>query len=69
MYELDERMVEMIFDYCRKRLALDPVSLDFGGSRESFDAVLSGPDRGVGQRPRRRAGAVRRSPGDGGRLV
>jgi len=42
MYELDERMTELIFDYCRARLALDPVSLDFGGSRESFDAVLSG---------------------------
>ena len=42
MYVLDERMVEMIFDYCRQRLALDPVSLDFGGARESFDDVLSG---------------------------
>ena len=35
MYELDEPMVEMIFDYCRERLALDPVSLDFGGSASS----------------------------------
>ncbi|HXQ91245.1 MAG TPA: pyridoxal-dependent decarboxylase [Acidimicrobiales bacterium] len=42
MYELDERMTELIFDYCRQRLALDPVSLDFGGAHESFDAVLSG---------------------------
>jgi glutamate/tyrosine decarboxylase-like PLP-dependent enzyme len=42
MFVIDERMVEMIFDYCRQRLALDPVALDFGGTRESFDAVLSG---------------------------
>ncbi|HVA02996.1 MAG TPA: pyridoxal-dependent decarboxylase [Acidimicrobiales bacterium] len=42
MFVNDERMVEMIFDYCRQRLALDPVSLDFGGTRESFDKVLSG---------------------------
>jgi glutamate/tyrosine decarboxylase-like PLP-dependent enzyme len=42
MYVLDDDMVELIFDYCRERLALDPVSLDFGGARESFDDVLSG---------------------------
>jgi aromatic-L-amino-acid/L-tryptophan decarboxylase len=42
MYEIDEDMVELIFDYCRQRLALDPVSLDFGGGRESFDDVLAG---------------------------
>jgi glutamate/tyrosine decarboxylase-like PLP-dependent enzyme len=42
MYLNDERMTEMIFDYCRTRLALDPVPLDFGGARESFDEVLSG---------------------------
>ncbi len=42
MYVMDEHMEEMVFDYCRKRLALDPVALDFGGGRESFDDVLSG---------------------------
>ena len=42
MFVNDEHMVEMIFDYCRERLAVDPVPLDFGGARESFDAVLSG---------------------------
>jgi glutamate/tyrosine decarboxylase-like PLP-dependent enzyme len=42
MYALDESMVELIFDYCRQRLAADPVPLDFGGARESFDAVLAG---------------------------
>jgi aromatic-L-amino-acid/L-tryptophan decarboxylase len=42
MFVIDERMVEVIFDYCRRRLALDAVPLDFGGARESFEAVLSG---------------------------
>jgi len=42
MFVHDERMVELIFAYCRRRLALDPVPLDFGGARESFDAVLAG---------------------------
>ncbi len=42
MFVLDEHMVELVFDYCRRRLALDPVPLDFGGARESFDDVLSG---------------------------
>lgn len=42
MFELDEHMVELIFDYCRRRLELDPVPLDFGGERESFHELLSG---------------------------
>ncbi|MDR3648036.1 MAG: pyridoxal-dependent decarboxylase [Acidimicrobiales bacterium] len=42
MFVLDEHMVESVFDYCHQRLALDPVALDFGGVRESFDDVLSG---------------------------
>jgi len=42
MFVNDPRLVELIFDYCRQRLALDPVPLDFGGTERSFDAVLSG---------------------------
>jgi glutamate/tyrosine decarboxylase-like PLP-dependent enzyme len=42
MYSNDPRLVELIFDYCRQRLALDPVPLDFGGTAESFDEVLAG---------------------------
>jgi glutamate/tyrosine decarboxylase-like PLP-dependent enzyme len=42
MFVIDEGMLELVFDYCRRRLALDPVPLDFGGARESFDEVLSG---------------------------
>ena len=40
MFVTDEGMLELVFDYCRRRLALDPVPLDFGGARESFDEVL-----------------------------
>ena len=32
----------MIFDYCRWRLALDPVSLDFPGEKEALDRALDG---------------------------
>jgi len=42
MFVHDQRMTELVFAYCRERLALDPVPLDFGGDQESFDAVLSG---------------------------
>ena len=42
MFVHDERLAELIFDYCRQRLALDPVPLDYGGTRESFDGVLAG---------------------------
>jgi glutamate/tyrosine decarboxylase-like PLP-dependent enzyme len=31
MFEYDEAMTELIFAYCRERLADDPVELDFGG--------------------------------------
>ena len=42
MFVNDRRVMELVFDYCRQRLELDPVPLDFGGAEESFDAVLSG---------------------------
>jgi aromatic-L-amino-acid/L-tryptophan decarboxylase len=42
MFVNDPAMVELIFDYCRQRLALDPVPLDFGAINEEFDSVLSG---------------------------
>jgi glutamate/tyrosine decarboxylase-like PLP-dependent enzyme len=42
MFEFDERLAAMVFDYCRNRLALDPVPLDFGGAQETFDEVLTG---------------------------
>ena len=42
MFVLDERMAELVLDYCRRRLALDPVPLDYGGSVESLAPVLDG---------------------------
>ena len=69
MFVNDERMVEMIFDYCRQRLALDPVPLDFGGARESFDAVLSGLIGESGNDPEAVLVVVRRSPGHRGDLL
>ncbi|HXQ61069.1 MAG TPA: aminotransferase class I/II-fold pyridoxal phosphate-dependent enzyme [Acidimicrobiales bacterium] len=42
MFKYDERMGELIFDYCRKRLSFDPVTLDFSGEKGALDAVLAG---------------------------
>lgn len=43
MFVYDEQLTELIFDYCRRRLALDPVPLDFGGATtESLDDALRG---------------------------
>ncbi|HUO48381.1 MAG TPA: pyridoxal-dependent decarboxylase [Acidimicrobiales bacterium] len=42
MFQLDERMARLVFDYCHERLALDPVPLDFGGIEASLDHALDG---------------------------
>jgi len=43
MFVYDEKLTDLIFDYCRWRLALDPVPLDYGGALdESLAAVLDG---------------------------
>jgi glutamate/tyrosine decarboxylase-like PLP-dependent enzyme len=42
MFVYDEKLTELIVDYCRKRLALDPVPLDFGGAEELLDTALAG---------------------------
>jgi glutamate/tyrosine decarboxylase-like PLP-dependent enzyme len=43
MFVYDERLTDLIFDYCRWRLALDPVPLDYGGAViESLAASLNG---------------------------
>ena len=41
MFAYDEGLAALIFDYCAKRLALDPVPLDFGG------AVAEHPERAI----------------------
>ncbi len=43
MFVYDEQLTTLILDYCRWRLALDPVPLDFGGAQAStLDASLEG---------------------------
>ena len=43
MFVHDEALTDLIFDYCRWRLALDPVPLDYGGAvHGSLAASLEG---------------------------
>jgi len=43
MFVYDEKLTDLIFDYCRWRLSLDPVPLDYGGALdESLAARLDG---------------------------
>ncbi len=44
MFVYDEQLTTLVLDYCRRRLALDPVPLDFGGTRasSSLQASLDG---------------------------
>ena len=43
MFLYDEELTGLIFDYCRRRLSLDPVPLDFGGATtESLEEALRG---------------------------
>lgn len=42
MFSYDSAMAELIFDYCRTRLSLDPVVLDFAGDKEILETALAG---------------------------
>lgn len=42
MFEPDDQLANLIFDYCRWRLALDPVSLDFPGDKQTLERALDG---------------------------
>ncbi|MGH9029215.1 MAG: pyridoxal phosphate-dependent decarboxylase family protein, partial [Acidimicrobiales bacterium] len=42
MFRYDDHMASLIFDYCRNRLSLDPVPLDFAGDKVNLDAALAG---------------------------
>jgi glutamate/tyrosine decarboxylase-like PLP-dependent enzyme len=49
MFVPDDRMADLIFAYCRERLALDPVVLDFPGEKAVLDKALAGV---MGPQPR-----------------
>ena len=54
MFVYDEKLTTVILDYCRWRLALDPVPLDFGGAQAStLDASLEGLIGPTGTDPQR----------------
>ncbi|GAA2357635.1 pyridoxal phosphate-dependent decarboxylase family protein [Nonomuraea africana] len=42
MHSYDERLTDLVFDYMRQRLALDPVPLDHPGEKDKLDAALAG---------------------------
>jgi len=42
LFQFDGEFAELVFDYCRGRLALDPVPLDYGGSAVPSPSVLDG---------------------------
>ena len=42
MFVPDDRLASLIFAYCRERLALDPVALDFPGEKAVLDKALAG---------------------------
>lgn len=53
MFVPDERMISLIFDYCRERLSLEPVPLDFAGEKAALDAALQGLITASGNDPQR----------------
>jgi aromatic-L-amino-acid decarboxylase len=42
MFQYDEEMADLVFEYCRRRLSVDPVPLDFGGARRPAANALEG---------------------------
>lgn len=42
MFVFDERTTDLVLSYCRERLALDPVPLDYGGYASPFSEMLDG---------------------------
>jgi glutamate/tyrosine decarboxylase-like PLP-dependent enzyme len=56
MFVPDERLADLIFAYCRERLALDPVVLDFPGEKTVLDEALAGL---MGPQPQEPANVLR----------
>lgn len=42
MFVYDDQLTDHVFDLCRQRLSLDPVPLDFGGTRGELKDALAG---------------------------
>ncbi len=42
MFDYDEDMTDLVMAYCKERLALNPVPLDFGGQAPALSSVLTG---------------------------
>jgi aromatic-L-amino-acid/L-tryptophan decarboxylase len=42
MFKYDDAMTDLVVEYCRERLADDPVALDFGGQAQALGSVLTG---------------------------
>jgi aromatic-L-amino-acid decarboxylase len=53
MFVPDDRLISMIFDYCRERLNLDPVPLDYSGQKSTLDRALEGMIKPGGNDPAR----------------
>ena len=70
MFVYDEQLTTLILDYCRWRLALDPVPLDFGGAQAaSLDASLEGLINPTGTDARPHHGDLRQRTGHRGGLL
>ncbi|MDE3108294.1 MAG: aspartate aminotransferase family protein, partial [Acidobacteriota bacterium] len=53
MFDYDEELGEVVFDYCRARLSEDPVPLDFGSSLDIHPEALRGLISAQGEDPAR----------------
>jgi glutamate/tyrosine decarboxylase-like PLP-dependent enzyme len=53
MFVFDDKMADLVFGYCRERLALDPVPLDYGGYATPLREVLEGVISPEGNDPAR----------------
>jgi aromatic-L-amino-acid decarboxylase len=53
MHAYDAELADLIFDYMRERLQLDPVPLDHPGRKDKLDSVLTGLIGPAGHDPRR----------------
>jgi aromatic-L-amino-acid decarboxylase len=56
MFVPDDHLASLIFEYCRWRLALDPVDLDFPGEKAVLDKALEGV---LGRQPQEPAAVLR----------